>query len=139
MLWTIGLGAWAVVFWTLRHRSGPVTFVERQIAHLWAGSMISIAMLYLVEIVLGLPPLKLSPVLALVSGVVFLVKAGMLSGRFYLQAGALFATSLAMAWLDRHDLPYGITLFGVVSALSFFFPGWRYWRSARRRLGANGS
>ena len=39
-LWTLGLGTWAAVFWTLRRRAGPVTFVERQIAHVWAGSMV---------------------------------------------------------------------------------------------------
>ncbi|MEX0586844.1 MAG: serine/threonine-protein kinase, partial [Pirellulales bacterium] len=44
-LWTAGLGTWAMIFWTLRRRSGPVTFVERQIAHVWASSMISIALL----------------------------------------------------------------------------------------------
>lgn len=49
LLWTAGLGAWAAVFWMLRRRMGPVTFVERQIAHIWAGSMISIALLYPLE------------------------------------------------------------------------------------------
>ena len=33
---------WAAVFWWLRRRMGPVTFVERQIAHVWAASMIAI-------------------------------------------------------------------------------------------------
>ena len=28
-VWTIGLGAWAGVFWKLRQRMGPVTFIER--------------------------------------------------------------------------------------------------------------
>ncbi len=40
MVWTVGLGAWAIVFWILRRRMGPVTFVERQIAHVWASAMI---------------------------------------------------------------------------------------------------
>lgn len=35
LLWTVGLGSWAAVFWALRRRMGPVTFVERQIAHVW--------------------------------------------------------------------------------------------------------
>ncbi|HTU25124.1 MAG TPA: serine/threonine-protein kinase, partial [Pirellulales bacterium] len=39
-LWILGLGTWAGIFWSLRRRSGPVTFVERQIAHVWAGSMV---------------------------------------------------------------------------------------------------
>ena len=60
-LWTVGLGAWAFVFWNLRHRGGPVTFVERQIAHVWAGSMACSTLLYLVEAILNLPVLTLSP------------------------------------------------------------------------------
>ena len=31
-LWTVGLSSWAAIFWNLRHRAGPITFVERQIA-----------------------------------------------------------------------------------------------------------
>ena len=57
--------------------------------------MISIALLFVVEIVLGLPVLTLSPVLASISGMVFLVKAGILTGEFYIQAVVLFATSIA--------------------------------------------
>ena len=132
VLWTAGLGTWAAVFWTLRHRAGPVTFIERQIAHVWAASMASIALLFVVEIVLGLPVLTLSPVLALTSGMVFLVKAGMLSGQFYVQSAALFATALAMAWLQQRGIRVGITLFGVVSAACFFFPGLKYYRQSRR-------
>ena len=127
-LWTAGLGTWAAIFWTLRRRSGPVTFVERQIAHVWAASMISIGLLFFVEMILGLPVLTLSPVLALTSGMIFLVKAGTLSGQFYFQAAALFATALLMAWLQRLEIPLGITLFGIVSAACFFFPGLKYYR-----------
>ena len=127
-LWTIGLGAWAAIFWTLRHRAGPVTFVERQIAHVWAASMASIAMLFVVEILLGLKVLTLSPVLALSSGMVFTIKAGMLSGAFYFQAVALFLTAIAMALFPN----VGITIFGVVSAASFFVPGLKYHRQQRR-------
>jgi len=130
-LWTIGLGTLAAIFLALRRRSGPVTFVERQIAHVWAASMLSIVVLFPVEWLLNLPVLKLSPVLALASGMVFLVKAGMLTGRFYVQAVTLFATSIVMALLDRLNIPLGITLFGVVSAASFFFPGLKYYRQRR--------
>jgi len=127
-LWIVGLGTWAIIFWTLRRRSGPVTFVERQIAHVWAASMLSIALLFVVELILGLPVLTLSPVLALTSGMIFLVKAGMLTGQFYLQSAALFATAIVMAVLQRYNIPIGITLFGVVSAGCFFFPGLKYYR-----------
>lgn len=127
-LWSLGLGTWATIFWRLRRRAGPITFVERQIAHVWAGSVIACTLLFVVEIILKLPVLTLSPVLALSSGMVFLVKAGILSGSFYLQAAALFATSIVMAaWPD-----YGLIVFGVVSGLSFFLPGLKYHRQRHR-------
>lgn len=127
LMWTAGLGAWAGVFWMLRQRLGPVTFVERQIAHVWAGSMISIAFLFPLEAMLGFPALTLSPILGISSGVVFLIKAAMLTGSFYIQALALFATTFAIArWPN-----YGHLIFGVVASLCFFLPGWKYYR---RRL-----
>lgn len=133
-LWVAGLGTWAVIFWRLRRRAGPVTFVERQIAHVWAASMMSIVGLFWVETILGLPVLTLSPVLALASGMVFIVKAGMLTGQFYFQAAALFATALAMAMMERQGIPGSITLFGVVSAACFFIPGLKYYRQRGQAL-----
>ena len=131
-LWTIGIGAWAAIFWALRHRTGPVTFVERQIAHVWAGAMISIALLFVVEMQLGLPVLTLSPVIALISGMTFIVKAGILTGAFYAQAAALFLTAFVMCLLPD----VGITIFGLVSAACFFIPGLKY---HRQRLAASQS
>lgn len=129
MLWTVGLGAWAAVFWFLRRRIGPVTFVERQIAHVWAASMVSIALLFPIEWLLGFDVLKLSPVIGLISGMVFLVKAGILSGQFYVQSIALFCCALGMALLpDGQHL-----LFGLVAAACFFIPGLQYYR--QRKVG----
>jgi serine/threonine-protein kinase len=128
-LWTVGLGAWAIVFWNLRRRAGPVTFVERQIAHTWSASMTCSTLLFLVEALLGLPVLSLSPVLALIAGAVFVVKAGILSGEFYVHAAVMFATCVPMALWPR----YGITVFGVLSAATFFVPGWKFWRQRVRR------
>jgi serine/threonine-protein kinase len=130
LLWTAGLGAWAAVFWALRRRMGPVTFVERQIAHLWAGSMICIAMLFPLEAWLDMRPLTLSPVLGLVTGMVFLAKAGILSGEFYLWAAMLFLTAIPMALFPH----YAHFIFGVVSACCFFFPGLKYYRQRLRAI-----
>lgn len=132
-LWTAGMGAWAAIFWALRRRAGPVTFVERQIAHVWAASIISIAVLFPVEMLLGLPVLTLSPVLAISSGMAFVAKAGILTGEFYVQAAALFVTALVMASLDRLRVPYSITLFGIVSGACFFVPGLKYYRQRNRQ------
>lgn len=135
-LWVVGLGLWAAIFWNVRHRAGPVTAVERQIAHLWGGSMIASSMLFAVESILNRPVLEFSPVLGVIAGSVFLVKAGMLSGRFYVQAMALFLTSLVMAVMQRISERTGgpnfsISLFGIVSALTFFLPGLKYYRQQR--------
>jgi hypothetical protein len=130
LLWTAGLGTWAAVFWALRRRMGPVTFVERQIAHLWAGSMVCIALLFPLEAWLNLPVLTLSPVLGLVTGMVFLAKAGILSGEFYVWAAMLFLTAVPMALFPR----YAHFIFGVVSACCFFFPGLKYYRQRLRAI-----
>jgi serine/threonine-protein kinase len=128
LVWTVGLGTWAAVFWMLRRRMGPVTFVERQIAHVWAGSLICVAALFPLEQWLNLPVLYLSPVLGLINGMAFLVKAGILSGSFYVQAVAMFITAAAMAyWPD-----WSHVIFGIVSASCFFFPGLKYYRKRVR-------
>jgi serine/threonine-protein kinase len=130
-LWAGGLFIWAPIFWALRHRAGPVTAIERQIAHTWAASVIGSILLFVVELILDEPVLQLAPVLGLLSGMVFLVKAGMLNGVFYVQAAALFLTGLAMAQWPA----VGHTIFGVVSALCFFVPGWKYYRQRREVIG----
>jgi serine/threonine-protein kinase len=131
-LWGGGLAVWAPIFWALRRRAGPVTFVERQIAHVWGASVISSVMLFGVEFLLRLPVLTLSPVLGLINGMVFTVKAGVLSGEFYWHAAVMYATAVAMALLARYDVPLGVSLFGVSAAATFFFPGLKYLRQRRR-------
>ena len=128
VLWAGGLALWAPIFWALRHRTGPVTAVERQIAHIWGGSVIASVMLFWVEALLDLPVLTLSPVLALLAGLVFFAKAGILSGAFYIQAAVLFATALVMCM--ARDVSH--VIFGVVSGICFFVPGLKYFRQRGR-------
>ena len=128
-MWMVGTSTWAFIFWELRRRSGPITFVERQIAHVWAGSVGSSFFLYVLEWILNLPVLTLSPVLALTAGNVFIAKAGILSGKFYIQGVALYLTSILMALMQlNRATDFGQTLLGVVLGLSFFLPGWKYRR-----------
>ncbi|REJ64551.1 MAG: serine/threonine protein kinase [Planctomycetota bacterium] len=134
-LWGGGLAVWAPIFWLLRHRAGPVTFVERQIAHVWAGSVVASVGLFAVEWILALPVLTLSPVLGLINGVVFTVKAGILTGEFYVQAAALFLTAAVMAILQVNGIDVGVSLFGIVSAAAFFFPGLKYYRRTHESTG----
>ncbi len=131
-LWSVGLIVWGSIFWAWRKRAGPVTFVERQIAHAWGGGVIASIAVFVVEVLLDLPVLKLSPVLAVIAGVVFLVKAGTLSGWFYIAAGMSFAAAVPMATLGP---PLGPLLFGFVSAVGFFVPGLKYYRQRARAGG----
>jgi serine/threonine-protein kinase len=133
LLWGGGLAVWAPIFWALRHRAGPVTAVERQIAHAWGGSIAAVVLLFGVEALLGLPVLKLSPVLGLIGGMVFIVKAGTLAGSFYLHAAAMLVSSIAMAEMQRQGFEYGLSIFGLVSAATFFLPGWKYYRQSARK------
>jgi tRNA A-37 threonylcarbamoyl transferase component Bud32 len=127
-IWILGLGTWASIFWALRRRAGPVTFVERQIAHVWMASTLGSISLFGIEVLLGLPVLKLSPVLAILGGMIFLIKAGMLSGSFYFSAAACFATAVLMAIFPS----IGLFLFGFVTAACFFIPGLKYYRQRLR-------
>src|SRR5262249_57589368 len=128
-LWSCGLIAWGSIFWWLRRRGGPVLFVERQIAHAWAAGIIASIAVFVVEWLLApkVDVLTLSPILAVFAGMVFVVKAGMLSGGFYLPALALFLTAIPMALFPK----VAPLLFGSVSAACFFIPGLIY---QRRRL-----
>ena len=128
-IWSVGTTGWAFIFWELRRRSGPITFVERQIAHVWAGSVASSMFLYGLEWLMNLEVLKLSPILPLTAGNVFIAKAGILSGKFYVQAVALYATSVLMAIMQQNpSTDFGVSLLGVVLGGCFFFPGLKYHR-----------
>ena len=130
-VWTFGLGAWASVFWKMRQLMGPVTFIERQIAHVWGAAMVAIGLLFPLEYWLGLPVLTLSPLLGVISAMMFIIKAGMLSGAFYLQAALLLIASVGMAFWPR----FAHLIFGVTSAACFFVPGYQYHR--RRRFASS--
>ncbi|MCI0683110.1 MAG: serine/threonine protein kinase [Gemmataceae bacterium] len=130
-LWGVGVGVWAVIFWNLRRRGGPVTFVERQIAHAWGAAVVGSMGVFIIEVLLGLPVLELSPVLAVLAGFVFTVKAGTLSGWFYPAAAVSYLVAVPMAVVGP---PWSPMLFGIVSALSFFIPGLYYDRQRRAAI-----
>ena len=97
MMWGGGLIFWACIFWQLRKRAGPVLFIERQVAHVWGGAIAATICVFVVEYLLGDEVLSLAPMLAVIAGITFTVKASMLSGVFYLGAAAEFLTAVPMA------------------------------------------
>jgi serine/threonine-protein kinase len=129
LLWSVGLIVWGAIFWNLRRRGGPVAFVEREIAHAWAAGVIASIGVFIIEVQLDLPVLTLTPILAIAAGMVFLVKAGTLSGGFYFAAAASFLIAAPMAMIGP---PWSPILFGIVAALSFFVPGLKYYRQRKR-------
>jgi len=133
-LWGGGLVAWGGVFWQMRKRAGPVLVVERQVGHVWAAAVAATIGVFIVEMLLRLPVLTLAPILAVIAGMVFVVKAGMLSGEFYLSAAALFLTAVPMALWPT----YGPLMFGLVVGVCFFVPGLRYHRQRLRTMRAGG-
>ncbi|MDR3619465.1 MAG: serine/threonine-protein kinase [Paludisphaera borealis] len=129
LLFTVGLGAWAAFFWSLRRKGGPISFVERQLAHIWGSGIVAINLVFLVEWLLGLPVLSLSPMIAVTNGMLFMTKAGILSGFYYFQAAAVFLAVFPMAWYPR----YAPIIFGVVAGACFFVTGLKY--KLRRQRG----
>ena len=110
--------------------SGPVTFVERQIGHAWAAGVVASIGIFFIEVLLHLDVLILSPVLAVAAGMIFLVKAGTLSGWFYIASAASFLTAIPMALVGP---PLSPLMFGFVSAIFFFIPGLKYYRQRLRQ------
>jgi serine/threonine-protein kinase len=129
--WTVGLLTWGTVLWQLRKAAGPVLFVERQIAHAWAAGVCASIGMFAIEWLAGLPALTLSPAVAIAAGMVMVFKAGILSGRFYGWAAANFAAAVLMTLPPFRD--WSVLIFGVVSALSFFVPGLKYYRQRQAR------
>jgi eukaryotic-like serine/threonine-protein kinase len=122
LIFTFGLCGWAALFWALRRRGGPIRFVERQLAHVWGAGIVSINLIFLVEWLLGLPVLTLAPMIAVTNGMLFMIKAGILSGGYYLQAALTFLAIFPMVWFPR----FAPIIFGVVAASCFFVTGWKY-------------
>jgi serine/threonine-protein kinase len=90
-------------------------------------------MLFAVESIMGREVLEFSPALGVIAGMVFMGKAGILTGRFYIESLLMFGTSLVMAAIAASDLPdLSVSLFGIMSAVTFFFPGLKYYRQHRR-------
>jgi serine/threonine-protein kinase len=59
---------------------------------------------------------------------VFVMKAGILSGEFYLWAALLFVIACLMPLVPEVNA----LLFGTASAVSFFVPGLKYYRQRKR-------
>ena len=93
--------------------------------------MIALNLIFGVEWLLDLPVLTLAPMLAVTNGMLFLVKAGILSGIFYVYALVTFLAIIPMAMFPK----VAVSIFGVVSASCFFATGMKYHLKRRRSMG----
>lgn len=135
-IWTVGLVTWGAVLWQIRKAAGPVLFVERQIAHAWAAGVCASIAMFVIEWLIPLPALTLSPAVAIAAGMVMVFTAGILSGRFYIWAVLNFLAAVVMPLPLFRE--WNILLFGLVSALSFFIPGLKYYRQRKQRSNTGG-
>ena len=136
LIFSVGLGAWAACFWRLRRLRGPVTFVERQLAHVWGAGVLGVNLLLLAEALIGLPVMTLAPLLTITNGMLFVVKGGILSGEFYVQGALLFLTLIPAALYPSIAIPS----FALMSAGCFFITGLKYHlRHLRARRGDRGT
>ena len=122
LIFTVGLCGWAAIFWGLRRRGGPIRFVERQLAHVWGAGIVAINLVFLVEWLLGLPVLTLAPMIAVTNGMLFMIKGGILSGGYYVQAACTFLAIFPMAAFPR----FAPIIFGAVASACFFATGIKY-------------
>ncbi len=130
LIFTVGLCGWAAIFWALRRRGGPIRFVERQLAHVWGAGIVAINLVFVVEWLLGLPVLTLAPMIAVTNGMLFMIKGGILSGGYYLQAAVTFLTIFPMAAFPR----FAPIIFGAIASACFLATGMKY---RLRRLRSN--
>ena len=135
LLFTVGMGAWASIFWSLRRRGGPITFIERLLAHVWGAGIVAINLTFIIEWLMGLPVFILAPILGITNGMLFMIKGGILAGSFYVQAALVFLTIPFMIAFPR----FAPIIFASVAGLCFFFTGLNASRRGRkrRRLAAN--
>ena len=129
-IFTVGLGAWAALYWRLRRRRGPIAFVERQLAHIWGAGVMGVNLLLVAEWLLGMPVMGLAPLLTITNGCLFLIKGGILSGEFYVCGALLFLTLIPAALYPSIAIP----AFALVSAGCFFVTGLKYHRRHLRAL-----
>jgi serine/threonine-protein kinase len=122
LIFTVGLCGWAAIFWQLRRRGGPIRFVEKQLAHVWGAGIVAINLVFLVEWLLGMPVLSLSPMIAVTNGMLFMIKGGILSGDYYLQAALTFSAIFPMVAFPR----FAPMIFGAVASACFFAAGLKY-------------
>ena len=127
ILWSGKIILWMTVFWQLRRRMGPITSVDRQLAHIWGAVFLMIITINILEASLDLQPSILSPLWSMAFAAAFLIMASVLSGRFYLQAITLTLTSIVM-WLYPSS---AMLNFGIVASICFFVPGLIHYRRRR--------
>jgi len=119
---------WALFLYLRRKRLGKVTAVEGVLNHVWLAGGLGNLIVFFSEWYAELPVLSLAYCLALVGCCIFLIKAGMLSGKFYFIVAILFVCSVAMLSFPS----IAMLIFGFTASACFLFPGLYYFRMSHR-------
>lgn len=124
VLWAVGLASWGSLSWRVRACGKPVGSVERQMLHIWASAAIALPMVFLMEAILGLECSAFSPVLYLITGMMFLSMAGIFAGWYPVIAAINAGAGVTMA-LSRNLVPDGhldLAVLALVASLGFLLP-----------------
>ena len=129
LVFTVGLGLWAAVFWAMRRRGGPISFVKHQLAHV-SGRGDDRNQPHI--------PARVAPEMARPDAA---PRAGdhqwdalhdqgrhPVGARFYLYAGLVFLAMIPMVWYPR----FGPLILALPSAFGFFATGLQYHRRLLR-------
>jgi eukaryotic-like serine/threonine-protein kinase len=137
----LGAGCWGLTAGRLYKRQAPPTLMERQMNLMGWNAGIVWTGAFLLEWIQGLPVLSLAPLLGVINFGMYVMLANITSGAFYRWAAAHLACAGVMVVLQRSSIPdVGLTLLGLVSWASFFFPGRAYERQRLKQIarGARG-
>ena len=101
--------------------------------------MLAVIGIFLPEMILQMDALQLSPILAVITGMMFVTKAGMLSGEFYIYAALNFIAIVPMTISMNMQPTWHLNqiILAVVASLGFIIPGARYHQQRRKALRAS--
>jgi len=123
MIWAVGLPLLLFPVWKFRIQPGGKWIgVERQLAQLWSFFLVSVLLTGVINTLLGLPALRLAPVVVMQAGFAFACTGMILRGSFYPLAGALGVLSLFLAVYPT----LGPLLAGAVFGAGLYHTGKRY-------------
>lgn len=131
VLWSGVIGFNLVsVFLLKERRAGARSFVETQLLAIWTTFIAAVALLALLNHLMGLRTFFLGPVIGVLAAVAFASMGSIMGSRWYVAAGVFVLAALGMAALPARQFAILGAVFGVMQ----FMGGAALHRDKRRRL-----